>query len=446
MSASFSINFNPAANSVLSNLTQVGNAVQQDSEVMSTGNSVNSAADNPADYAMSQNMIMNSNGLNVAAQNAQQGVSMIQTATGAQQQSLGILQTMNQLATQAAQSGTQTVSDRAGLQLEMNSLAQEINSIANQTQYNGLNILSGQFSNATGAQTVTLQVGADQGQTISFNIAGTDANSLGVAGVAADTVGSYTSGSATASANLTAPAGADLATNGTSGISLVSGSILETGTFQVVFNGNYQAGSGTTTANMSSGTLQLQMEGADGTYEDIGNAINITSGTTAVTLGDSASGAAINFTFNSATFGTATVAASGDSGTLSQTDSFTLTGTATSSGSASNSWTSSTNVVGLNILTQSNAAQSLTSIQSAISTLTDQEEQLGAVQNRLTNTVSDLNNTSSNLQTANNVIVGANMAQAESKFSQDQILEQAGISVLSQVNQQPSMVLKLLGA
>ncbi len=440
MSSGFWINFNPAANNVLSNLQSTNQAVQQESQVMSTGNAVNSAADNPAAYAISQNMIMNSNGLNVAVQNAQQGVSMLQTATGAQQQVLGILQTMNQLATQAAQSGTQTVSDRAGLQLEMNSMANEINSITNQTQYNGLNVLSGQFS--TSGNTVTLQVGADQGQTIAFNIAGTDVNSLGVAGIAASSVGGYTAGTATLSTGASQGTAASI-TSATP--SLVSGSILETGNYRIALNANYSVDTTTNTqGDFSSGTLQLQIQGSDGSWENVGNAVSVTAGSTTVTVGDTASGAALSMTFNEAGFSTITIPASTTS-TLYQTDSLSLTGTASSSGAASNGWQSSSNVVGLNVLTQSNAADSITKVQNAISTLTAQEEQLGAVQNRLNATISDLNNTSSNLQTANSVIVGANMAQEQTKFAQNQILEQAGISVLAQVNQQPGLILKLLG-
>ena len=446
MSSGFWINFNPAANNVLSNLSTVSQQVQQESQIMSTGNAVNSAADNPAAYAISQNMQMESNGLNVAVQNAQQGVAMLQTAAGAQQQVLGILQTMSQLATQAAQSGTQAVSDRAGLQLEMNSLAQEVNSITNQTQYNGLNILSGQFSTATGGSTVTLQVGANAGQTIQFNIAGTDVNSLGVAGIAAGSTSAYTAGTATET-GVTLAATGNLIT-----VQSLSGSILETGNYRVVFNGSYSTSStGTASSTITgdlNGTLQLQIQ--DGTsWSNVGGAVTVTSGSTGtITLGDAAAGASMQVTFNTTDYGTGTIAtdSSGNAitGSASQTDSLTLTGTATSSGAETNNWTSSTNVVGLNILTQSGASSAISAIQNAIGTLTAQEEQLGAVQNRLNYTISDLTNTSSNLQTANSVIVGANMAQEQTQFAQSQILEQAGISVLSQVQQQPGMILKLL--
>lgn len=444
MSSGFWINFNPSANNVLSNMNTINNQIQQESQVMSTGNSVNNAADNPAAYAISQNMIMNSNGLNVAVQNAQQGTAMIQTATGAQQQVLGILQTMNQLATQASQSGTQTVSDRAGLQLEMNSLANEINSITNQTQYNGLNILSGQFSTATGGQTATLQVGSDQGQTISFNVSATDVNSLGVAGVAATGSTGYTSTTA-ATTGISGFTSSNL-TSSTSSLVPVTNSILETGSYQVVFNGNYAAVSGSSTSgSLQSGTLQLQIKDSNGTWENVGNAVAVTAGTASVTVGDSASGAAVNFTFNSTTYGSVTMSTAGGTGTISQADSFSLTGTATTPGTDSNNWTASTNVVGLNVLTQSSAANAITQIHNAISQVTAQEEQLGAVQNRLSATISDLNNTSSNLSSANQTIIGANMAKEQSQFAQSQVLEQAGISVLSQVNQQPAMILKLLG-
>ncbi|MCF8567757.1 hypothetical protein LLE49_23840 [Alicyclobacillus tolerans] len=436
MSSGFWINFNPAANNVLSNLSNVNSQVQQESQVMSTGQAVNSAADNPAAYAISQNMQMESNGLNVAVQNAQQGVSMLQTATGAQQQVIGILQTMSQLATQASQSGTQTVSDRAGLQLEMNSLAQEVNSITNQTQYNGLNILSGQFSNATGGQTVTLQVGANQGQTISFNIGSTDVNSLGVAGTLGTAAGTYTDAASTATTGgVTSATAASIASSGN--ISLVSNNILESGTYEIAFTGNYNS-----SGSMTSGTLQLEIQGSNGSWSQVGNSVSVSSTTNqAITVGDAATGAAVSITFSGSNF--SAVTASG-AGTYFQADTFQISGNGTSSGSEGNGWQASSNVVGLNILTQSDASSAITKIHDAISNLTAQSEGLGAVQNRLSATISDLQNTSSNLQTANSVIVGANMASEQTKFAQSQILEQAGISVLSQVQQQPGLILKLL--
>lgn len=444
MSSGFWINFNPAANTVLNNLSSVNQQIQQESQVMSTGNMVNSASDNPAAYAISQNMQLESTGLNTAVQNAQQGVAMLQTAAGAQQQVLGILQTMNQLATQAAQSGTQTVSDRAGLQNEMNSLAQEINSITNQTQYNGLNVLSGMFSNATGASAVTLQVGASQGQTIQFNIGATDAQTLGVAGEQATSYTGYASVAGSVSnTGLTGTLPTGSLASGSS-LSLSSNTILENGDYQIVFNGSYYTGSGTT-GSLTQGTLQLQISNGNGTWENVGTATQVTAGSATVTVGDKNTGADVTIDFNSTAFGTATLSTAATTGTYSQTDKFSLTGSVATSGTANNGWQAQSNVVGLSILSQNGASQAITQIQNAIETLTAQTEQVGAVQNRLSATISDLQNTSSNLETANHVIVGANLAQEQAQFAQSQILEQGGISVLAQVNQQPALLLKLLG-
>ncbi len=440
MSSGFWINFNPSANTVLNNLESVNNNMNKLSEVLSTGNSVNTAADNPAQYAISQNMIQESNGMNQAVQNSQQAVSMLQTATGAQQQIGSILQTMNNLATQAAQNSTMTFEDRAGLQLEMNSLSQEINSITNQTQYNGEYVLSGKFSSANTGSAVTLQVGANNGQTIQFNIAATDVNTLNVAGTQASSSSNYVSNTGViVSGSGTAPT-STLASSTTTGISFGNDTLLQSGTYQVVFNGTY--GSSGSVGTLSSGTLQLQVK--DGSmWDNIGSAqsVSLTSANTTVTLGDSATGADLSFSFNGSYY-----TGSYNTGTtvITQTDQFNANGTGSTGGTLNNGWNASTNAVGLNIMTVNGAQNAITAIHTAISTVTAEQEQLGAVQNRLNYTISDLQNTSSNLQSANSVIVGANMAETQTQMTQSQILEQAGISVLSQAQQQPGMLLKLL--
>lgn len=450
----FSINNNSSAQSILSNLNYVEQQMNSSYQQLSTGNRVNSAADNPASYSISQQMTSQINGLNQATQNAQNGISMIQTATGAMNQVEQVLQTMSTLATEAANAGN-TFSDRANLQLEMNALAQQINSTTNQTQYNGINLLTGQFGStgATGQSTLTLQVGADQSQTLGFNINATDAGTLGVVGAQATGVGTVTAGTGVVTGDTTNVTG----TGGTiaaSGSYSIGNSLLQTGmSLQVVFTANVSAaGSSTTTGTATSGTLQLETQ--NGTK--IGNALTLTSAqlstTTAfsVTLGDTATGATLSVTLGSGTALSSlfTITAGNGAATYTQIDQFTTIGGSTTAsataGSQQNGWQATSNVFGINIMTQSGAQNAISSIQDAINTLSSSQAQLGAVQNRLNYTVSNLQNSSQNLQNAQSTITNTDMAQAYTQFSQQQILSQVGIAMLSQAQQAPGMILKLL--
>lgn len=278
MSMSFSINNNSAASGILANLNNVQNELNSSYAQLSSGSRINSAADDPAGYAISQQMQSQVNGLNQAVQNAQNGISLIQTASGAMNQVEGILQTMNTLAVEAA-NGTENQADLQNLQQEMNALATQINNISSQTQFNTMTLLDGSLA-TTG---ITFQIGAQAGQTLTLTIA----------------------------------------------------NINITGLF----------GGGTT--------------------------IDISSTSTA-------------------------------------------------------------------------AQAAIASIQNAITTLSAYQANVGAVQDQLNYTLTNLENTTNNLQSAESTITDTNMAQAYTQFSQQQVLSQVGISMLSQAQQQPSMILKLL--
>lgn len=447
----FSINNNASAQSILSNLSYVEQQTNNSYQQLSTGNRVNSAADNPASYSISQQMTSQINGLNQATQNAQNGISMIQTATGAMNQVEQVLQTMGTLATEAANSGN-TFSDRANLQLEMNALAQQINSTTNQTQYNGINLLTGQYGSAN--TTLTLQVGADQGQVLGFNIGATDVSSLGVQG---NLISAATDTAVAGTGSNSAITPASPAVGIAASVSAASSSLLQGGmTLQLVFTANVAtgtSGTGGTGGNPTSGTLQL--ETSNGTA--IGNAIQLgydstnkftyngqaVAGST-ITIGDTATGATLSLTMSDLT--TLFTAATGNAaGTYTQADTINLTAsTAPTSASKSTGWQAATNVFGINIMTQAGAQSAISAIQGAINNLSSSQAQLGAVQDRLNYTVSNLQNSSQNLQNAQSTITNTNMAQAYTQFSQQQILSQVGIAMLSQAQQQPGMILKLL--
>ena len=143
------------------------------SEKLSSGYKVNRAADDAAGLTISEKMRSQIRGLNKASDNAQDGISLIQTAEGALNEAHSILQRMNELATQAA-NDTNTSSDRTAIQKEVNALTSELNRIASTTQFNTQNLLDGTFSGKK------LQVGALQNQKISIKITTMNANGIGI--------------------------------------------------------------------------------------------------------------------------------------------------------------------------------------------------------------------------------------------------------------------------
>ena len=151
------------------------------SEKLSSGYRINRAGDDAAGLTISEKMRSQIRGLNKASANAQDGISLIQTAEGALNETHSILQRMNELATQGA-NDTNTTSDRKAINKELDALRSEIDRIATTTQFNTQNLLSGGFSNKS------LQVGAVCGQKITITIASMTASALGVTGLS---VGSY---------------------------------------------------------------------------------------------------------------------------------------------------------------------------------------------------------------------------------------------------------------
>jgi flagellin len=170
------VNNNAAALNAWFNLNNTTTSMQNTLAQLSSGYKINTAADNPAGLAIAQNMLAQANGLSQGSQNAQNGVSLLQTGDGALNQIQNILQSMYQLASQGA-SGTLNATDTAALQAEMNQYAQEITQITNNTTFNNVNLLSGKELNNT-----QIQIGANSGQTLGISISPVDAATLGVTG------------------------------------------------------------------------------------------------------------------------------------------------------------------------------------------------------------------------------------------------------------------------
>ncbi len=169
------INTNSGAQQAAGYLQTTNAAMNVTLASMSSGYKITSASQNPAGLAISEQMQSQINGMSQAYQNANQGISMLQTADGALSQIQNILQSMYSLATQAA-NGTNVGVDRGSLQSQMDQYTKEINSITNQTAFNTKNLLDGVLGN------VNLAIGANPNQALAFSLAAVDAVSLGVAG------------------------------------------------------------------------------------------------------------------------------------------------------------------------------------------------------------------------------------------------------------------------
>ncbi|RYY75686.1 MAG: flagellin [Gammaproteobacteria bacterium] len=179
------INTNTASLNAQRQLMSSGATLDRSTERLSSGMRVNSAKDDAAGLAIANRMTSQVRGLDQAVRNANDGVSLIQTAEGALAETTNILQRMRELAVQSS-NGIYSNSDRATLNAESKQLVAELDRIAKSTSFNGQNLLDGKLGN------VSLQVGAEANQTISFKIAATDAKTLGMGSTSVDLMGAAT--------------------------------------------------------------------------------------------------------------------------------------------------------------------------------------------------------------------------------------------------------------
>lgn len=170
------INTNVASLNSQRHLGNTQNAMKTAVERLSSGLRINSAKDDAAGLAISERMTGQIRGLNQAVRNANDGISLAQTAEGGLQESGNILQRMRELAVQAS-NDTNTASDRTALQTEFDELSNEIDRIATTTQFNGQNLLDG-----TGSATFSFQVGANAGQSITLDLSAFDAQAASIGG------------------------------------------------------------------------------------------------------------------------------------------------------------------------------------------------------------------------------------------------------------------------
>jgi flagellin len=481
------INTNVASLNAQRNLSASQNSLNTSIQRLSSGLRINSAKDDAAGLAISDRMSSQIKGMDQAVRNANDGVSMAQTAEGALSNSGDMLQRIRELAVQSSNSSNSS-SDRKALQTEVSQLTSELNRVANTTQFNGQNLLDGTMG------TANFQVGANANQLISM----TGAN------FGTSTYGNNTS----TNLGLTSAVGADpitaggtLTINGTSGtadiaiaanssaklaaaaINNKSGDTGVTATAQT--NAMFQsgAGGGSFTLKVTSDndpttspvTVAFQVGSAGNTADDYAAAIsafNAQTAKTGVTASYDATSQGLKLTnANGNDISLVSADAAPAAGTLSaykaDGTSDPATGSATDATGAlakgaitlDSSQAFSTNdtssfaiaaksdlksVANIDVSTFDGAQQAIKIADAALSKVDDQRSQLGALQSRFDSTISNLQSTNQNLSASKSRIVDTDFASETANMTRGQILQQAGTSMLAQANSLPNGVLSLL--
>lgn len=374
-------------------------------EKLSSGYRINRAGDDAAGLSISEKMRAQIRGLNQASRNAQDGISLIQTAEGALSETHAILQRMRELAVQSANDTNQGI-DRAAIQDEINELATEITRISTDTEFNNQTLLDGNYND------MTFHIGANKGQSIKLSISDMSAEALGVAGTGS---GSGTTTPAVAATGTLEGVDFEAVTPGAAGNSIEIEFVKSSDTNEVTET-TVQV-----TGNKITVTLAKAADGDGGaitsTVDDIVDAISK----------DSAASALVTAT------GSGTDPVSGGSVTLSGGEDEIIDG-GTGTGSAG----------GIDVSSATAANDAIETINEAIKTVSAERSKLGAYQNRLEHTIKNLDTSSENLQASESRIRDVDMAQEIMEFTKNNILQQAATAMLAQANQAPQGVLQLL--
>jgi len=390
------INTNVMSMTAQRNLSQSAGSLATSMQRLSSGLRVNSAKDDAAGLAISERMSAQVRGLNVAARNANDGISLAQTAEGSLGKVGDMLQRMRELAVQSA-NATNSDSDRTALQAEVGQLKEEIQRVADTTQFNGTKLLNGGFTNQT------FQVGANAGESINVaEIADANLTSLGNAATGAISA----TGAAAAAVDF-----ADVVPAGSITITGKSATAVDIGTIP------------------ASGS-------ASNRIDQVVSAINAKSTETGVNAVYNSATDAIEFTSTEEGTWDGTF-------TIGGTDDGALTGVDGAGGLTSVPGTTGA-LNTLDVSSTAGATAALTQIDSALDAINSSRANLGALQSRFENAVSNIQIQSENISAARGRIVDADFAKETSNLSRAQILQQAGTAMVAQANQAPQGVLSLL--
>ncbi|MBG9796635.1 flagellin [Brevibacillus laterosporus] len=360
-------------------------------EKLSSGLRINRAGDDAAGLAISEKMRGQIRGLEMASKNAQDGISLIQTAEGALTETHSILQRMRELAVQASSDTNEGV-DRQKLQAEVDELSKEIKRISTDTEFNNQKVLDGSFEDKT------FHIGSNQGQNIKLSINDMSNTELGVTGFQSKETAVAT----------------DIQVGNTSQDSFKVDLKVETA------KGN-DAVKETTAKIDKDGNVVVTLKQEAGDPAGAGTVGNITA--TKQEVVDALKKIGIEASVDGAKAGDKLTAAS--STTIAAA-------------------TDKDDTKGVNISTQKAADKAITTINNALNKVSEERSKLGANQNRLEHTINNLGATAENLTAAESRIRDVDMAKEMMDFTKNNILTQAAQAMLAQANQQPQGVLQLL--
>lgn len=485
------INTNIQSLTAQRNLSMSQSSLSTSMQRLSSGLRINSAKDDAAGLAISERFTAQIRGSNQAARNANDGISLAQTAEGALGSMGNILQRVRELSVQSA-NATNSASDRQALNAEVNQLTSELDRIAQTTQFNGQNLLDGSFG------TAVFQVGANANQTIQAStanmrttqygnnqIAGTNAGiatgavAFGANGTVAGTIaisGSVGTATATVNANDTAKqiataindispstgvrasattaaavtfgaAGAynltirsDNGTAQTVTFSLAAGTGKEALSVAATAFNDQTSKTGVTAVVNAAGT-GIVLTNATGNDISLNDTATANAGAVTVTKQDS-TGTAVGAAVTLAADVTADVSTTTGYLVFDSDKSFSVTPATTTAVAAGSS--SLNSVSTLDISTVANATQAIKTVDSALGYVNSQRASYGALQSRFDSTVANLQVATENMSASRSRIQDADFAAETANLSRSQILQQAGTAMVAQANQLPQGVLALL--
>ncbi len=481
---------NTASLNAQRNLSKSGEGLATSMQRLSSGMRINSAKDDAAGMQIANRLTSQVNGLAVAQRNANDGISMAQTAEGAMQESSNILQRMRDLALQSA-NGSNSADDRGALQKEIGALQQELTRISDTTKFGATSLLDGSFG------TKQFQVGANANETINVSLGDMAANAIGAhqiqgAGTAApaNSLGDVEAVLLTAN---TATTGDTWSINGTSvtfangdGASTIAKNINDASTgvdAQAVLTTRIQ---GLSAAD--AGTFNIYKEGAvedsfvlasyGGDMERLAEDLQAAGYNAVFDKGLNTGAGGIDvvatdvdgFEVTASAAGTVQMGPPGGlltSGAtalshsaelqLSSSDKIGISGTTVNeilgqgfggtniAAGGGASALNSVEAIDISGVTSANSQSAIEVIDAALAQIDSSRASLGAVQNRFTHTISNLANVQENVSASRSRIQDTDFAKETAQMTKNQILQQAGTSILSQANQIPQAAISLLG-
>jgi len=392
-----SIRTNVSSLNAQRNLSMTQTNLDNSLSKLSSGYRITKAGDDAAGLAISEKLRAQINGLNQAARNANDGISMIQTAEGALNEVHTMLQRMRELAVQAS-NDTLSTSDRSAVNSEVQQLKTEINGISARTTFNTKQLLTGSLVTQQNTGTSTALTGSQ------LNTTGGNATiaNIDVAGAKSGETYTFTAG----------------ATAGDVVLTRSSDSVAQTISASTI------AASGSSTLDFSQLGVKITLSSDAGGKTAAGIATDLDTQTVTTSAGSGSANFQIGANaseFINVAFSRIDISSSGMSSLNTAVNSFNTTQSV------------------------ANAQALITAVDSSIDTVSNQRATYGAYQNRLDHTIANLNATSENLSASESRIRDVNVAEETAKMTRMNVLMQAGVSVLSQANQLPQLALKLLG-